>query len=676
MAICHPKIVNITWLLASALTASCLLNPAAQADTLEQITVLGADDSPTAASTGDVVEEEHAGFASHIKLDATKTTGSHTLADIVAQEAGSQVRSSGGLGSYSEISLRGASSEQVMIYLDGLLLNEGSGGGVDLSLIDLSQLAKIDIYRGSTPVQLGGASFGGAVNLITPKTAQGQQASISATAGSFGTQKLNARVSGRNGKLDGLVALSTSKADNDFTFKNDNGTQYNPNDDRTEKRNNANVAQHSALVKIGWQHSDANRADINLRFMQKDQALPSWNNHKNTNTSFDTKSFHLRGKLTSDSHFDDALNTSLEAYYSRKNELYDDRNSNIGLGSQHDENITQTTGFKHYVEWLSDSSSTSITTDLRQEKYDREDLLDYKVDDTSNRNSLSFAVQYSRFLLDDRLSLTPSLRYQRFRNEFSNEKAITQKQKNSHTSPSMGLSYSLNNNVTLKSNVGRYVREPAFFELFGDRGFFLGNPELTAETGTNFDFGLIWNSSPSFWQLHSAKTQISVWNNSIDNMIARTYDARGVGKSQNIASARISGIEFDTRWQFKNKSAVSINLTLQRPENQSPNAAFINKILPGRAEQSLFSSFDLPLGSWTIHYEIDLRKNLYYDTANLLKAKDQQVHHLRLSRGFGKNVDTSFELNNISNKNYEDFNGYPNPGRAAYITLNYKFTKQ
>lgn len=673
MAICHHKIINITPLLAIAVAASCLLNPTAQADTLEQINVLGADDSLSSTSTGNVVEQEHAGFASHIKIDAETTSGSQTLADVIAQEAGTQIRSSGGLGSYSEISLRGASSEQVMIYLDGLLLNEGSGGGVDLSLIDLSQLANIDIYRGSTPVQLGGASFGGAVNLITPKASDGQQASISATAGSFGTQKFNARLSGRSENLDGLIALGLSQADNDFSFNNDNGTQYNPNDDRIEGRNNAEVSQHSALFKMGWQPSEANRADIHLRLMQKNQALPSWNNHENTDTTFDTKGLQLRGKLTSDGHFDDALNTSLEAYYSKKNELYDDRNSRIGLGSQFDENITRITGIKPYAEWLSDSSTTSLTTDIRQEKYDREDRLDYSVDDTSSRNSVSVGLQHSRFLLEEKLLLTPSIRYQRFSNKFASEGSSTGKHSNSHTNPTMGISYSLNNNLTVKSNFGRYVREPAFFELFGDRGFFLGNTELVAETGTNLDFGLIWKSSPTFWQLNSAKTQISVWNNVIDNMIARSYDARGVGKSQNIASARISGIELDTRLVFKNKAALSINYTLQNPENQSSNAAFTNKHLPGRAEQSLFSSIDWPIGDWTLRYELDVRHKLFYDTANLLKAKDRQLHNLRLSRAFTPQLNAVFELNNATDQQYEDYNGYPKPGRAFYITVNYSF---
>lgn len=673
MALRLKQTIQISTLTSGVVGLLCLISTGLLADTLEQINVFGAEENLTPASTGEVVEQEHSGFTSHINLNTEQSAGGQTLADIIAREAGSQVRSSGGLGSYSEISLRGASSEQVMIYLDGLLLNEGSGGGVDLSLIDLSQLANIDIYRGSTPVQLGGASFGGAVNLITPKARKGQQASISATAGSFGTQKLNVRMSGQKERLDGLIALGLSQADNDFTFNNDNGTQYNPLDDRKEGRNNAEVSQHSALLKMGWQQSDSNRADMQVRLMQKNQGLPSWNNHKNTDTSFDTKSYQLRGKITSDGHFNGALNTSLEAYYSNKNELYDDRNSDIGLGYQYDENITLTGGLKHYMEWISDSSTTSLTTDLRQENYDRDDRLDYQVDDSSKRDSLSIGVQHNRFLAEDRLLITPSLRYQHYNHEMDTDDAGHNAQSTSHTSPNIGLSYTLNQSLTVKTNAGRYVREPAFYELFGDRGFFLGNDELIAETGTNVDLGLIWQPKLNSKILHSSKTQVSVWNNSIDNMITRTYDSRGVGKAQNIASARISGLELDTRWVFHNRVALAINFTFQNPENQSAKAAFHNKMLPGRAGQSLFASVDWPLGPWSLRYELDARYNLYYDTTNLLKAKNRQLHNLRLSRDFGQQLNAVLELNNVTDQQYEDFNGYPKPGRAAYITINYNF---
>ena len=57
-------------------------------------------------------------------------------------------------------------------------------------------------------------------------------------------------------------------------------------------------------------------------------------------------------------------------------------------------------------------------------------------------------------------------------------------------SPQVGVKYVLNAQSHIKANAGRYARIPAFFELFGDRGYFLGNENLRPETGTNIDVGV------------------------------------------------------------------------------------------------------------------------------------------------------------------------------------------
>ncbi|HMB30873.1 MAG TPA: TonB-dependent receptor plug domain-containing protein, partial [Desulfohalobiaceae bacterium] len=90
-----------------------------------------------------------------------------SLAEVIEKEAGVQVRQSGGLGSFSSVSLRGSSSDQVMVFLDGVLLNDASGGGVDLSNISLSDVESIEIYRGITPANFGRSSIGGAINIRT-----------------------------------------------------------------------------------------------------------------------------------------------------------------------------------------------------------------------------------------------------------------------------------------------------------------------------------------------------------------------------------------------------------------------------------------------------------------------------------------------------------------------------
>ncbi len=114
--------------------------------------------------TGDVSHEDSSGFSSVINK-GTFEAKAQDLAELVEKESSVQVRQSGGLGSFSDISLRGASSNQVMVFIDGIPLNDSSGGGVDLSNISLSDVDSIEVYKGVTPINFGRSSIGGAINI-------------------------------------------------------------------------------------------------------------------------------------------------------------------------------------------------------------------------------------------------------------------------------------------------------------------------------------------------------------------------------------------------------------------------------------------------------------------------------------------------------------------------------
>ncbi|MBI3811683.1 MAG: TonB-dependent receptor, partial [Nitrospirae bacterium] len=75
-----------------------------------------------------------------------------SIPEALSETVGVRVNRFGGLGDFSTISIRGSSSEQVLIYLDGILLNEAQGGGVNIGTIPISNVESIEIYRGSSPI--------------------------------------------------------------------------------------------------------------------------------------------------------------------------------------------------------------------------------------------------------------------------------------------------------------------------------------------------------------------------------------------------------------------------------------------------------------------------------------------------------------------------------------------
>ena len=96
--------------------------------------VVTAEKTPAGFRTGDVDMENIPAFTTVIHREAFEGK-TESLAEVIEKEAAVQVRQSGAMGSFSTISLRGSSSDQVLVFLDGVLLNDASGGGVDLSNI-------------------------------------------------------------------------------------------------------------------------------------------------------------------------------------------------------------------------------------------------------------------------------------------------------------------------------------------------------------------------------------------------------------------------------------------------------------------------------------------------------------------------------------------------------------
>jgi iron complex outermembrane receptor protein len=310
------------------------------------------------------------------------------------------------------------------------------------------------------------------------------------------------------------------------------------------------------------------------------------------------------------------------------------------------------------------------------ETYTAKDLLSGQTTTKSNRFSAVAGIQDTVFLFDRQFQITPGLRFEHVEDEL--EKAtddmghpVEPKNVNEHyLMPQLGAKYRVSPGITVKTNVSQYHRIPSFFELFGDRGFFLGNPELKPEKGINADAGVEFYTSLNAWMPGKVTGYGVVFMSRIEDLISRTYDARGIGKSDNISAADILGIECNLNMEINPYVSLTAQYTWQDTTNDSKIKAFNGNRLPGKFAHSWLTRacFNYADGSFTIEY---IRENdMYYDTANLLKAETKSEINLDLTWAW-KTMVLTLEARNIGNDNYEDFNGYPQPGRSYFCSIKY-----
>lgn len=138
---------------------------------------------------------------------------------ILAKTVGVTVRSTGGVGSASRLSVRGLEGKRIGFFIDEAPMNDQSDF-LDLNDIPVDMIDRIEIYKGVVPSKFGGSSMGGAVNIVL-KEYPDHYADLSYTRESFNVNKGQA-VFKRNLRGSGLVigvGGGYTHADNCYTME-------------------------------------------------------------------------------------------------------------------------------------------------------------------------------------------------------------------------------------------------------------------------------------------------------------------------------------------------------------------------------------------------------------------------------------------------------------------------
>lgn len=130
--------------------------------------------------------------------------GDVTLVDALAAVPGLGVVQSGGPGNTASVFIRGADSEDVLVLLDGVPVNDPSeaNGAFNFGDITLQDVQRIEIIRGPMSGLYGANAIGGVINIITLQGAGRPQASITLAGGFPGQFQGGLTLSGSTGAWD------------------------------------------------------------------------------------------------------------------------------------------------------------------------------------------------------------------------------------------------------------------------------------------------------------------------------------------------------------------------------------------------------------------------------------------------------------------------------------------
>ncbi|SFR76315.1 TonB-dependent receptor plug domain-containing protein [Sphingomonas jatrophae] len=155
------------------------------------------------ANRGPVAADRVVASVTVLDKAAIDRAGDLSVADLLLRTPGVSLSRNGGFGTTTQLRIRGAESEQTVVVIDGVKLNDpaSAGGGYNFANLLTGDASRIEVLRGPQSILWGSQAIGGVVNIVTPLPDKKLEGSFDVEAGSRETVSGRAALGGRTGPL-------------------------------------------------------------------------------------------------------------------------------------------------------------------------------------------------------------------------------------------------------------------------------------------------------------------------------------------------------------------------------------------------------------------------------------------------------------------------------------------
>ncbi|NVB37573.1 TonB-dependent receptor [Pseudenhygromyxa sp. WMMC2535] len=644
------------------------------------------------------------------------------LASVVSRAPGVTVRSIGGLGQFSAVSLRGSTSLQVPIFLDGAPLSGSLSGVVDLGAVPLDALARIELHRGHAPARYGAAAIGGVMDLVGEVHRGDDRLWLAGGFGSFLAREARAGYAhALRPDLSIAARIGYAGARGDFSYYDDANTPLIPEDDGYSRRLNNDYDRLFAQLRVDHRR-DHLRVSSQLLGWWKTQGIPGTAAAPAADARGRTASLRNVTRVRRDGLGPGGY-VEWIASLAVEDRLFRDLGGEVGLAA----NDQRALSFEGWISprlraplwrgaWLELSAEARGERVTIDERYGDESGSgsgsgsgdgsgDAQVlasgDATRGRTSLGLGVELEQWLFSRRWAISPALRVDLAASNFAVPEGQGEVDDAGRDSVVLGWSPRLASKLKLvegleaRASVGRYLRFATLFELFGDRGYLVGNEGLRPEQGTKVDGGLILDLEDlgGAVDLFAQVVGFATWSEDLIQWVR----SGPVIRPTNVAGARVRGLEAGLSLRAWDRDlSLDLAYTLLDSRNESPEAEQYGQPLPGRPRHSLLArpagGHRFRLGRAGVGFEPRVFWELEWIAGNTLdlsgrvELPPRLLHGAGLSLRVADRVELGVQVRNLGNlrqttitpalgptQSYpagiSDFIGFPLPGRSVWGSL-------
>jgi outer membrane cobalamin receptor len=400
-------------------------------------------------------ESKAPGRTEVITKEEIEASGAATVAEVLTN-TGVVAYHTGGASGLVYAQLDGAEPEQTLVLINGVPVNSGSGGKVDLSYFPTAGISRIEIAHGPLSALYGANALGGVVNIITDLTGDTvNRATVTGGSNTYGQLDLAIQQQQYGFAIGGLTT---------------DGHRTN-----SDTKNGYLMGQYDF-----WQ---TEQKELRLNFL------------------YNTKDYESPGSVTYPSTIDNGTKKNLAVDLMGKNVL---NQFNIE--------------YKLYAQNYEYDYNSSTTTHYKTNIYGSDLAVDYQLaahqllgglqlnQEQSSRNDIDHTWHNGAVFFQDNWELNSKWQL------LSGVRWDTGSVYSSPICPRVGLIYAATEQFTAKLGYGKAFREPTFDDLYFPGS---GNPNLKPENSERYEITGEWRNGTQMLSLNCYRSKVVdgiAWN--------------------------------------------------------------------------------------------------------------------------------------------------------------------
>ena len=569
-----------------------------------------------------------------------------SLSNILRDVPGFSVSQVGVLGSQTQIRVRGAEANHLLVTIDGVEANDPSQGDeFSWGTLTASDIERIEIIRGPQSSLRGSDAVAGVVNIIT-RSAEKSSVGLFLESGSWATHHSGFNIGHKQGDFDIRFGLSHIESEGDNIART--------GDENDGYRNTTYNIRSGLKLSDQMDISFAARESDGMNQFDADNDFDGLIEDQDRVSEFENSTMRIQGDYS-----------SKDGTWQHKILISQSKSDNAAFADKAKGNVTASTKdqFQYIGSFTWDQGAQTIAALIEREKEDwmQRGEISWGVYDPNQdreRDTDSVAVEY-RTDINDHLTLAASARHDD-NSEFDSAKTYRAE-----------VIYQLTEAIRLRSAVGTAVKNPTFTERFGFYTNFIGNPNLIPEESTSWELG-----ADQLIMGGALTLSLTIFEAELENEIdGFVYDpATFAYTSSNIdGTSERKGAELSAVGNISESMSLSAAYTY----TDSTGDDAVREVRRPRHIASL------NLG-WQAAHNLHLNTNIQFtgeqtdvyfppfpEPSQVVALSNHTLVNINLNYSATEKLEMYLKLENALNDNYEEVFGYQTLGFGASLGLRY-----